>query len=405
MVEFNSSLNIYFQLRRLLMSHFTSPYSAATKRVLAVIVIVAGICLAFLSSRLLIPTRAHADYSAQQGTTFASSATTPLLQFPEGITSWDNRVYVATFNVNAPTNSRIFIFNASNGHLLGTIGGQPGQELVSANILLGLTVNPSTGDLYVAANGAGEILRIQNPVVNASPRISVYATYPSGGGPEDLAFFKDGTLFASDSNLGAVYSIPPGGGKVNTVIPASNPLISSPVEGLSPNGLVFSQDWHTLYVANTYSDSISAFSVNDEGQVTDSGHLFAQNLNDDLEEYPTGFSALVLPDTKIGASASTPLNGPDGLALDSKGRIWVASNLGDNLTVLDSAGKVVTTFGTSAVTQGGLLNQPSGMTFVGDTVYCSNLGIFTGLAGTPNIPWRIVSFNAGVTGAGGNGNY
>ncbi|HEY7413829.1 MAG TPA: SMP-30/gluconolactonase/LRE family protein [Ktedonobacteraceae bacterium] len=121
--------------------------------------------------------------------------------------------------------------------------------------------------------------------------------------------------------------------------------VSREVEGLSPNGIVISQDWHTLYVANTYADSITAFSVNNAGQVMDSGHTFAQNLNDDLEEYPTGFDALVLPDTKIGAAASTPLNGPDGLALDSQGRIWVASNL------------------------------------------------------------SIVSFNAGVSGAGGNGNW
>lgn len=381
--------------------------SVTMKRILAAVVVAIVLCGAFLGAQHIIPgQRVHAASTSQPGTTFASSSTTPLLQFPEGITSWNNKVYVATYNVNAPTDSRIFIFNASNGQLIRTIGGQPGQQLVSANILLGLTVNPSTGDLFVAANGAGEILRIQNPVINANPQISVYATYPSGGGPEDLAFFKDGTLFASDSNLGAVYSIPPGGGTVNTVIPSSNPLTTSPVEGLSPNGIVFSQDWHTLYVANTYSDSITAFGVNDAGQLTDSGHTFAQNLNDDLEEYPTGFDALVLPDTKIGASASTPLNGPDGLALDSKGRIWVASNLGDNLTVLDpTTGKVVTTFGTSAVTQNGSLNQPAGMTFVGNTVFCTNLGIFTGLAGTPNIPFSVVSFNVGVSGAGGNGNY
>ena len=392
------------------MSPFRSLPSVTTKRALAAVlttvVVAIVLCGAFLAALHVSPSRAHAASTSQSGTTFASSSTTPLLQFPEGITSWDNKVYVATYNVNAPTSSRIFIFNVSNGQLLRTIGGQPGQQLVSANVLLGLTINPSTGDLFVAANGAGEILRIQNPVINANPQISVYATYPSGGGPEDLAFFKDGTLFASDSNLGAVYSIPPGGGTVNTVIPSSNPLTTSPVAGLSPNGIVFSQDWHTLYVANTYSDSITAFSVNDAGQLTDSGKLFAQNLNDNLEEYPTGFDALVLPDTKIGAGASTPLNGPDGLALDSKGRIWVASNLGDNLTVLDPAtGKVVTTFGTSAVTQNGSLNQPAGMTFVGNTVFCTNLGIFTGLAGTPNIPFSVVSFNAGVSGAGGNGNW
>ena len=376
----------------------------ATKIVLGVVVL-AGICFMLLSPQFLKASLADKNPPSSAGTVFASSNTIPLLQFPEGITSWHNKIYVSTYNVNAPTSSRIFVFDASNGKLKRTIGGQPGQELVSANVLLGLTIDHNTGDLYVNANGAGQVLRIQNPDSD-KPSISVYATFPSGGGPEDLVFFKDGTLFDTDSNLGAVYSIPPGGGKVNTVIAPGNPLLAAPVAGLNPNGIMFSQDWHTLYIANTYSDNVIKFGVNDAGKLTDNGSVFAQNVNDDLEEYPTGFDALKLPDTKIGASASTPLNGPDGLALDSQGRIWVASNLGDNLTVLDpKTGKVVETFGTSAVTQNGLLNQPAGMTFVGNTVYCTNLGIFTGLAGSPNLPFTVASFDAGVSGAGGNGNY
>ncbi len=68
-------------------------------------------------------------------------------------------------------------------------------------------------------------------------------------------------------------------------------------------------------------------------------------------------------------------------------------------------GKVITTYGTSAVTQGGVLNNPAGMTFVGTTVYCSNLGIFTGLAGKPKLAFRLAAFKVGISGAGGNGNY
>jgi len=361
------------------------------------------------------------------GTVFASSDNVRLLQYPEGITSWNGVVYAATYNVVNPSNSRIFAFNASSGKLINTIGGNTGQSLVSAGALLGLTIDTSTGDLYAAANFTGQILRIHNPT-SSNAQVSVYATVPSGGGPEDLVFYKDGTLLSSDSNLGVIYEIPPGGGKVITLIgpPGSGALVSDKglffsgngctngsVAGLSPNGIVFSKDWSTLYVANTWANSIIAFNVTDATHMGNA-HTFAQFVNYALEEYPTGFDALLhrppppqCSTAPYGTSAaSTPLNGPDGLALDSQGRIWVASNLGDNLTVLDpDKGSVVTTFGTSAVTQGGLLNQPSGMTFVGTTVYCTNLGIFTGLAGSPNLPFTLVSFNAGVTGAGGNGNY
>ena len=370
--------------------------------------VVAGLAL-LLSQVLAIP--AIASFP-NQGQVFASSNTVPLLQFPEGLTNWQGKVYVSAYNVVTPTNSRIFVFN-EQGKLLCQLGGQPGQQLISSGQLLGLTINRRTGDLFANANGTGNVLRIHNPGCN-HPTVSIYASYPgTGGGPEDMAFNAQGTLYDSDSNRGFVYAIPPGGGMAKLVIgpPSSGApindkgLLQAPIAGLTPNGVVFSLDFRTLYIANTYADSVVAFDVNSKGQVTGNARIFAQHLNPDLEEYPTGFDALVQKNTKIGPSASTPLNGPDGLALDSKGRVWVDSNLGDNITVLDCQGKVVKTYGTSEVTAHGLLNQPASLTFVGDSVYTTNLGIFTGLAGKPKLPFTVVRFKVGVTGAGGNGNY
>lgn len=350
--------------------------------------------------------------SPARGRVFTSSTKVPLLQYPEGITSWHGKIYVGAYNVVTPTDSRIFVYN-EDGKLLCQLGGKPGQELISSGQLLGLTINRRTGDLFANANGTGNVLRIHNPGCEHAT-VSIYATYPgTGSGPEDMAFNEQGTLYDSDSNRGLVYAIPPGGGMAKLVIgpPSSGApiddkgLLQSPIAGLTPNGVVFGLDYRTLYIANTYADSVVAFDVNAKGQVTGNARIFAQHLNPDLEEYPTGFDALVQPNTRIGASASTPLNGPDGLALDSKGRVWVASNLGDNVTVLDRHGKVVKTYGTSAVTAHGLLNQPASLTFVGDSVYTTNLSIFTGLAGQPKLPFTVVSFDVGVTGAGGNGNY
>ena len=389
----------------------------------ALLVLATFVCVSLWGLGPLGAGLVHADSSS--GTIFASTTSNALLQYPEGITSWQGVVYTATYNVVNPSDSRIFAYNASTGQLINTIGGNPGQGLVSAGALLGLTIDTTTGDLYAAANFTGEILRIHNPT-SPNAKVSLYVTLPSGAGPEDLVFYKDGTLLSSDSNLGVIYAIPPGGGKFITVIgpPGSGAVTSDNgllfsgnscaggyVAGLSPNGIVFSKNWKTLYVANTWADSIIAFDVTDTSHMSNP-HIFAQLVNNDLEEYPTGFTALLhrppppqcATATYGTSAASTPLNGPDGLALDTMGNIWVASNLGDNLTVLDPNGNVVTTYGTSEVTQGGLLNQPSGMTFVGTTVYCTNLGIFTGLAGTIST-FTLVSFNAGVTGAGGNGNY
>ncbi|GAC1394397.1 MAG: hypothetical protein NVSMB38_26910 [Ktedonobacteraceae bacterium] len=391
-----------------------TPYFSLFKRKNArrILFLVGGTVASFFllfSNVLALPALAS---FASQGRVFASSNTVPLLQFPEGLTNWQGKVYVGAYNVVTPTNSRIFVFN-EQGKLLCQLGGQPGQQLISDGQLLGLTINRQTGDLFANANGTGNVLRIHNPGCN-HPIVSIYATYPgTGGGPEDMAFNAQGTLYDSDSNRGLVYAIPPGGGMAKLVIgpPSSGApiddkgLLQAPIAGLTPNGVVFSLDFRTLYIANTYADSVVAFDVNSRGQVTGNARIFAQHLNPDLEEYPTGFTGLIQKNTKIGPSASTPLNGPDGLALDSKGRVWVDSNLGDNITVLDCNGKVVKTYGTSEVTAHGLLNQPASLTFVGDSVYTTNLSIFTALAGKPKLPFTVVRFDVGVTGAGGNGNY
>lgn len=348
----------------------------------------------------------------QQGEVFASSDDFPQLMYPEGLTSWHEKIYVATYNFVNPADSRVLVFNANNGHLLRALGDSPGEELLRSP-LLGLTIDADTGDLYAASNFAGQILRIHRPN-SAHPDVSVYAQYPAGGGPESLAFNRQGTLIASDSNLGVVYKVPPGGGALSLLIgpPGSgapisdNGLFNSPVTGLSPNGVTFAPDFRTLYVNNTYRDRIIAFDVNAQGQVTGHARIFAQMPNQDLETYPTGFEGVIQPHTHFGASATTPINGPDGLAMDCQGRIWAASVFGDNVSAFNPhTGAVVRTLGSSAATQHGLLNASTNMTFVGDTLFVTNLGLFTdGSNGNPLLPWTIVKFDAGVTGAGGNGN-
>jgi sugar lactone lactonase YvrE len=342
---------------------------------------------------------ARADDSAvSQGTIFASSNQLPDLQYPETVITDKDLVYVTTYNTVDANNNHIYVFD-KKGKLLNDIGATSNQQKYFTAGLLGLAIEPKTGDLYVAANGTGNILRIQNPD-KPNPKISIYSTYPSGGGPEDMEFDRFGTLYANDSNLGVVYTIPPGGGTPQLLIgppgsgaPVSDEgLLQSPVAGLSPNGIGFSPDGKKLYLTNTYSDSVIAFDVNNKGIVTGKPQVLAQNLNDDLEEYPTGFDALVLPDTKIGPSASTPLNGPDGLRVDKDGKIYVSSIFGDNITVLSPNGKILGTYGTSAVTSNGLLNSPTSVDFEGNQVLVTNLALFTGLAGEQR-PFTVISFD------------
>ena len=342
----------------------------------------------------------------------ASSTHLSDLVLPEGITSWGGNLYIGTYNVVNPNKSRVFVLTAE-GELLNEIGGKRGEELIGSGALLGLTIDKRTGDLFVGANFNSQIIRVQNPG-SSHPSVSLYAQLPAGAGPEDLNFGPQGRLYSSDSNLGVIWSFPAGGGSHDLEIGplgsgarhSDKGLFASPVTGLSPNGIVFSADQRRLFVANTYTDSLIVFDVGTDGHISSDGKLFARFHNDDLEIYPSGFDALVLPGTRLGFSASTPVNGPDGLALDADGNIWVASIFGDNLTVIDSTdGHVIRTLGSSASASNGLLNMPAGMTFIGDKVYNTNLGLFAdGTHGNPLLPFTIVRQSAGVDGQGGNGN-
>jgi sugar lactone lactonase YvrE len=313
----------------------------------------------------------------------------------------------------APQNSRIFVFDAATGDLQDTIGDKPGQDLVSAGALLGLSIHPDTEDLYANANQAGNILRIRRPS-SGEPEISIYSSFPTGTdqppGPEDMAWHKNGWLYASDSNNRRLYAVPPGGGSPKLVVGpqgsgamfSDHDLFAQPEAGFAPNGLVFSLDFRTLFAANTDTDAVIAMEVDRDGMLTGAISVLAQNPNNDFTEDPKGFEELRKPDTQIGPSAVTALNGPDGLALDSSGRVWVASVFGDNLTVLDPhTGEILETVGTSAVAQGGLLRQPASLTFAGDRILTTNLGLFH----DASEPWSVAEFTVGVKGAGGNGNY
>jgi sugar lactone lactonase YvrE len=342
----------------------------------------------------------------------ASSTQIPNLVLPEGITSSRDHLYVGTYNVFTPGASRVFVLN-TKGELINEIGGEPGQELVASGALLGLTIDKRTGDLYVAANSNSQILRIQNPDHDA--KVTLYAQLPAGAGPEDLNFGPDGRLYSSDSNLGLVWSVAYGGGKPVIEIGPSGSgarhsdkgLFASALQGLSPNGIVFSADWRHFFVANTYQDSIVVFDVNASGRISSDGRPFAKFPNPDLELYPNNFTGLFGPNTRLGFSASTPVNGPDGLALDAEGNLWVASILGDNLAVLDPKdGHVIRTLGSSAESSNGFLNMPAGMTFIGSRVYNANLGLFAdGTNGNPLLPFTVTSQDAFTTGFGGNGNH
>jgi sugar lactone lactonase YvrE len=94
-----------------------------------------------------------------------------------------------------------------------------------------------------------------------------------------------------------------------------------------PNGIVFSEDGKTLYVAETYIGRVTSFSVLENGQ---------------LGERKTWRQFGTVPPVMEIKSATEHLPIlPDGLALDSEGAIWVADAKGHGISRVLPSGETV----------------------------------------------------------------
>jgi sugar lactone lactonase YvrE len=83
-------------------------------------------------------------------------------------------------------------------------------------------------------------------------------------------------------------------------------------EVIFPNGMIFLDDERTLVVAETFADRVTAFAVDDDGSLHD------------------GRTIVTLP---AGS-------GPDGLAVESSGRIWVPCAYGGRAVAVTPDGRI-----------------------------------------------------------------
>jgi gluconolactonase len=152
--------------------------------------------------------------------------------------------------------------------------------------------------------------------------------------PNDLVIDRHGGVYFTDPGgypkpgqprvPTAVYYLSPGG------------KLTRLVQDIElPNGIQLSPDEKTLYVANTQGEYVLAFDVTAAGSVT--GRRNFARL-DGFRQTPNG-----------------PSSGADGLAVDSAGRLYVATTIG--VQVFDSHGAALGTLG--------LPKQPQNLAFAG----------------------------------------
>ena len=264
----------------------------------------------------------------------------------EGLTvGSDGNIYAPTFGFNTagaiPGSAVLFVISP-NGKILRkvTIAGSSGH-------MLGLRFNPVTGALWVLDFGAGNVLSVDTHTGGST----VLAGPIAGSALNALTFDSSGNGYVSDSFNGTIWKVGPhGGGATNW---KTDPLLGNGAGTLTPpfgaNGVEFSNDGKTLFVANTAFHQIIQIAVNSGGSA--------------------GAASIFI----------TGINAPDGIAIDPKGNMWICANQEDEIVVIDTTGKVIAKLGDfrgideDGIAKGFLFPASLAFSRDGATLYVSNL--------------------------------
>jgi sugar lactone lactonase YvrE len=288
---------------------------------------------------------------------------------PEGLTADSaGNVYAATFETTVQ--NYIYVFDplgALKVSLPVPVGRAP----------LGMVTDRQ--HLYVNDVLNGDLMRYDLPVTNASEPV-VYdicggflAAFGIGAPQEAFCALNandlgpDGRLYITDNGAGPsfVFSERFRNGRIFVLDPRTGAsgvwfdgdtrreldvaIAGFPEFGV--NGIAFSNDGTELYLANMSTDVIYKMPV--------------QNCSNGCQ--PTTLREFV---------RGNGINGPDNIAFDENGILWIASGQNDRVVAVNPRGVVVAKFGAfEGFTRGGAplgLLQPSGIAVVGDRVYVGN---------------------------------
>ena len=261
-------------------------------------------------------------------------------------------------------NSRVLAWQDVNAYQIGDaptlVLGQPGPQYSNPQGIgikgfttpLGLAVDPTTGNLYVADVGNNRILRFPAPFANPSriePDVvygqATFSTRASGttsttlNQPRAVACDSAGNLWVADTGnhrvvrFGAASLNSPAPVAADTVVGqkdlfsgganAGGTVISA--SGLdTPNGLALDSQGN-LYVADFNNTRVLRFA----GPLSPSGSIPAANA----VWGESNFATRGVPQQ----ATSSSMAGPSGLALDSSGNLYVAVPLDNRVLVFPTA--------------------------------------------------------------------
>jgi sugar lactone lactonase YvrE len=253
-----------------------------------------------------------ANHNAELVTTFADD------ELPEGIAmAADGTLYVG-------------ILTTGEVKAVDLQGNQSTVAVVDLDggFMPGLGISPD-GDIYVAAAAPTEgsdghgILHVD---VDTGV-VSLFAEFPADTFPNHITFDAAGDMLVSESSPGSIYHVDMDTAAV-TLWADDLRLTGLPVPELGglilgANGSVFDDNYETLYVSNSSTSEILAIEIEDDGSA---GAL----------------SCFAGAAADCYVDISGHVEGPDGLAFDKHGNLFIASGLNDAIVRIDKKDDVDT---------------------------------------------------------------
>lgn len=163
------------------------------------------------------------------------------------------------------------------------------------------------GDLLVVSMGERRLLRLVDDALTLHADLSSFMDWPAN----DMVVTSSGYAFVGGYGFDADNGADPVASSVLGV-DADGRARTHDAQAVFPNGFAVDADRGILYVAETFGDRISVYAM-DSHHALRNGRVFAQ--------LPEGY-------------------GPDGICLDSQGRLWVACAFASKVVRLDDAGGV-----------------------------------------------------------------
>lgn len=199
------------------------------------------------------------------------------------------------------------------------------------------------GNMYASDFIAGNVVRI-----TPQGKCTVYAAGPKGkpfGCANYPAFDKQGNMYLSDSSAdgswsqidGIIYKIKPGGGEAQA-------WSTEPVN--TPNAIALDAEERHLYFIETYAPGVGRFRINQDGSAG-------------------AYERVVHMRRRV----------PDGIAIDTDGRLWIACHRPDAIYVYDLNGRRLDLFVEDWM--GEMLRDPTDIAFGGpgrDIMLAASLG-------------------------------